>query len=252
MGDSREHAVTAAFVSISNSLVDGFDVVDLMSGVTSDCATLLDIDSAGLLLADPRRVLHVVAASSERTRSLELFQLQREQGPCMDCYRSGSPVLVPDLTVETDRWPQFVAAATQAGFASVHALPLRLRTNILGAMGLFGVSVGPLSARDLDLGQALAHVASVALVTDQAASDQAGINQQLQTALTSRVVIEQAKGLLAQSADLQMEDAFAVLRAYARAHGERLSEVARQIVARELQPVQVLEPARQRGMPSGG
>jgi transcriptional regulator with GAF, ATPase, and Fis domain len=208
----REHAVTQAFVAIANSLVDGNDTVDLLSRLATDCARLLDVASAGLLLADPRGVLHVVAASSERTHSLELFQLQREEGPCLDCYHHGSPVLVADLRQETERWPQFVAAATQGGFASVHALPMRLRDNILGALGLFGTLPGNLAEDDLELAQALAHVASVALVADKAATDQVAVSEQLQAALTSRIVIEQAKGLLAQLGNLDMEEAFAVLR----------------------------------------
>ena len=203
--------------------------------------TLLDIESAGLLLADAHGVLHVVAASSERTRTLELFQLQRDQGPCLDCFRSGIQVAVEDLQAESDRWPEFVAAATAAGFASVHALPMRLRDNVLGTLGLFSVGPGPLADDDLNLGQALAHVASVALVVDKAASDKDIINQQLQMALTSRIVLEQAKGLLAQLGTLDMDTSFAVLRRYARDHNERLSEVAQGVVSRSLPAQQVLD-----------
>ena len=137
MNAGRERGVTDAFVSLATALADGLDPVDLLSGLTADCARLLDVASAGLLLADRRGVLHVLAASSEETRSLEVFQLQREQGPCLDCYRSGAPVSVADLRAETARWPLFVEAATEAGFASVHAVPLRLRDNVLGTMGLF-------------------------------------------------------------------------------------------------------------------
>ncbi len=230
----REAGVTQAFVSLANSLVDGGDVVDLLSGLTTDCARLLDVASAGLLLADPRGVLHVVAASSERTRTLELFQLQRDEGPCLDCFHTGSPVSVPDLDGELQRWPQFVAAAKTGGFRSVHAIPLRLRDRMLGALGLFGTSVGSLNEADLVLAQALAHVASVALVSERATSDSALVNEQLQTALTSRVLIEQAKGLIAQAGELDMEHAFAALRRYARDHNLRLADVASAVVSREL------------------
>ena len=234
MSTERERTLTEAFVFVANSLADGLDPVDLLSGLTADCAQLLDIESAGLLLADAQGILHVVAASSERTRTLELFQLQRDQGPCLDCFRSGAPVAVTDLHAEADRWPEFVTAATAAGFASVHALPMRLRDNVLGTLGLFGVSVGPLADADLNLGQALAHVASIALVVDKAATDMEAINQQLQVALESRIVLEQAKGLLAQLGDLDMDQAFAVLRGYARDHNERLSEVAQAVVSRAM------------------
>jgi len=241
MPQNRERTLTEAFVFVANSLADGLDPVDLLSGLTADCARLLDIESAGLLLADPQGTLHVVAASSERTRTLELFQLQREQGPCLDCFHSGAPVAVADLHAEAARWPEFVAAATAAGFASVHALPMRLRDNVLGTLGLFGAAVGPLAEADLNLGQALAHVASIALVVDKAATDKESINQQLQVALQSRIVLEQAKGLLAQLGDLDMDQAFAVLRRYARDHNERLSEVAQAVVSRAMPAQQMID-----------
>lgn len=241
MNTSREHEITRAFVSIANSMADGADVVDLLSGLTSDCARLLDIASAGLLLADGRGVLHVLAASSERTRDLEIFQLQRDEGPCLDCFHTGQQVSVNDLSQETDRWPQFVAAATAAGLAAVHALPMRLRGTRLGALNLFSDKAGALEADDLDLAQALAHVASIALVADKAASDRETINQQLQTALTSRIAIEQAKGVLAQLGNLDMDQAFAILRRYARDHNARLSDVAQQLVSRKLAAQQLLD-----------
>jgi GAF domain-containing protein len=243
MSTDREHAITQAFVSIGNSMVDGADVVDLLSGLTSDCARLLDIASAGLLLADGQGVLHVLAASSERTRDLEIFQLQRDQGPCLDCFHTGKRVSVDDLSRETERWPAFVAAAAAAGFAAVHALPMRLRGTVLGALNLFGDKAGPLAADDLDLAQALAHVASIALITDKATSDEETINQQLQAALSSRVMIEQAKGVLAQVGILDMDQAFNALRGYARDHDERLSEVAQQLISGRLAAEQLLDHA---------
>jgi GAF domain-containing protein len=247
MSADRERPVTDAFVAIANSLVDGFDVVELLSGLTTDCARLLDIASAGLLLADPHGDLHVMAASSEATRNLELYQLQRDQGPCLDCYRSGAAISVPDLSKEAARWPQFVAAATSVGFASVHAVPMRLREKTLGALGLFGSHSGSLSDEDLRLAQALADVASIAIVADKIASDNALVTQQLQTALTSRVVLEQAKGLLAQLGTLDMDQAFAALRRYARDHNTRLSQVSQAVVSRELPAQLVLEHAWARG-----
>jgi GAF domain-containing protein len=247
MSNDRESPVTDAFVSIANSLVDGFDVVELLSGLTTDCARLLDIASAGLLLADGHGALHVMAASSEATRNLELYQLQRDEGPCRDCYHSGVAVSVADLNQEVVRWPHFVSAATAAGFASVHAVPMRLRDKILGALGLFGTHPGSLSEADLRLAQALADVASIAIVADKVASDNALITQQLQTALTSRVVLEQAKGLLAQLGTLDMDAAFAVLRRYARDHNTRLSLVAQVVVSRELPAQLVLDHAWTKG-----
>ena len=247
MSGGREAAVSQAFMDLADSMVGGVDVVDLLAGLTADCARLLDVASAGLLLADRRAVLHVVAASSEATRTLEVFQLQRDQGPCLDCFHSGSPVGVPDLSEEAARWPEFVPAALDAGFASLHALPLRLADNVLGAMGLFGSAPGRLNDDDLRLGQALAHVASVALVADRATSDQTVLTEQLQSALTTRVRIEQAKGLLAQLGQLEMDQAFTALRRYSQDHNQRLGDVAARVAARELPVQTVLDHAAAKG-----
>jgi transcriptional regulator with GAF, ATPase, and Fis domain len=241
MTEDRETAVTQAFVSLASSLVSGHDVVDLLNDLVNDCANLLDVASAGLLLADGRAVLHVLAASSQRTHHLEVFQVQREEGPCLDCYRDAAPVSVPDLEQVADRWPQFVKAARMAGFASVHALPMRMRDQTLGALGLFGTTAGVLNDEDLKLGQALADVASVALIQDKVAADRTAVNEQLQTALTSRVVIEQAKGVLAQQGNLDMADAFAALRRYSRDHNLRLTDVAAATVSRTLPAQQLID-----------
>jgi transcriptional regulator with GAF, ATPase, and Fis domain len=237
----RERRVTEAFVGLTNSLVDDFDLVDLLSGLTGDCTRLLDIESAGLLLADPEGVLHVLAASTERTRNLELFQLQRAEGPCLDCFRTGRPLSAPDLAASAARWPQFAPRAAQIGVASVHAVPMRLHDDVLGALGLFGSSPGPLGADDVSLAQALAHVACVAIVQHRIATDRRALTAQLQTALDSRVVLEQAKGILSQVGDLAMDDAFRALRRYARGTNRRLTDVAADLVHRRLPAGQVLE-----------
>ncbi len=244
MTGSRERDVTRAFVELASSLANGDDVVDLLSRLTADCARLLDVASAGLLLADGRGVLHVMAASSERTRQLEVFQVQRADGPCRDCYLDGSPVSAPDLAEEVDRWPHFAPAALDAGFLSVHAVPMRLHGRALGALGLFGTAAGSLGSDDLSLGQALADVASVALVQDRTTADQSSLNEQLQTALTSRIVLEQAKGVLAQQGSIEMDEAFAVMRRFARNHNLRLTAVAEAVVARRLPAQQLLEEVR--------
>jgi transcriptional regulator with GAF, ATPase, and Fis domain len=233
-------------VALASTLANGYDVVDLLDELTGDCARLLDIASAGLLLADDRGVLHVLAASSDVTRQLEAFQVQREDGPCLECFRTGSLVAATDLSQAADRWPQFVPAAVAAGFRSVHAVPMRLRESVLGALGLFGTTTGSLNDEDLALGQAFADVASVALVQDRAAADNAAVRDQLQVALTSRIAIEQAKGILSQVGNLEMKQAFDALRGYARSRGLRLSDVAADVVSRTLPPVDVLAPAAKR------
>ncbi len=242
-----EGEVTQAFVALAGRLAEGADVVDLLTDLTETCARLLDVASAGLLLADPREVLHVMAASSERTRELEVFQVQRDEGPCRDSYLAGTPVSVPDLSQQADRWPLFVPRAVEAGFVSVHALPMRLLGARLGTLGLFGTQIGALETDDLSLGQALADVASIALVQDRTATDHQALNKQLRVALTSRVVLEQAKGIVAQQGDLDMVGAFQVLRQYSRHHDQRLTDVARALVSREITGHHVLADAAATG-----
>jgi GAF domain-containing protein len=226
----REGQVLAAVVSLVDSLLDDFDVVELLTELTERCTQLLDVASAGLLLADTQSRLHLVAATSGKTRELELFQLQSEQGPCLDCYASGLPINVADLSVEADRWPQFVVAATEAGFASVHAVPMRAAGMVLGALGLFGTSVGELNSKDLLVGQTLAHVATVAILQEHAPTADA-VLPRLRGALTSQVVVEQAKGFLRAQLDVSIDDAFRLLRAYAGMHNIHLSELARRLVS---------------------
>lgn len=244
MNENRERDIIQAFVDLSNELVGDYDVVEVLSRLTANCAQVLDVASAGLLLADGQGVLHLVASSSERTSHLEILQLQREEGPCLDCFREGEPVVAPDLETIGERWPQFHEAARETGFASVHALPMRLHDSVLGTLGLFGEASGRLEEDDLALAQALVHVASVAIVNEKVAADRETVNQQLQRALSSRIVVEQAKGVLAHTGGLDMESAFAVLRRYARDHQLGLTEVATRVTRRELPGETLVEHAR--------
>ena len=234
---NREHAVIDAFIGFADRLVDDFDVLDLTIQLTEDCARLLDVGAAGLLLADAGGVLHLLAGTSEQARSLELFQLQREEGPCLDCYHSGQMVEVPDLQAEAQRWPRFTAAAVEHGFQSVHAIPMRLRGQTLGALGLFGTGVGNLSDNDLRLAQALVHVAAIALVQQDRGGDPASLLPSLQSTVMSRGLFEMAKGVLAEVHDLSMGEASERLRQYAHEHGQRLTDLARTVVT-------VTDPAR--------
>jgi GAF domain-containing protein len=225
----RETRVLDAVVSLVDSLLDDFDVVDLLTELTERCAELLDVESAGLLLADPLEQLRLLAATSEETRELELFQLQADEGPCMDCYSSGQPVSVANLQAEADRWPRFVQAALDAGFASVHAVPMRAAGIVLGALGLFGTRPGALDDADLLVGQTLAHIASVAILQEHAPTPST-VMPQLRSALTGRILVEQAKGFLRESLDISVEQAFQLLRRYARTHGDHLTDVARRLM----------------------
>ena len=217
------------FVEMADTLVDDFDLIDFLHVLTERCVQLLDVSAAGLLLTDGQNKLQVVAASSEQTRLLELFQLQTDQGPCLDCFRTGQPVSVTDLP-SAGRWPRFIAAAAEVGFSAVHALPMRLRTEVIGALNLFDVTPGALDEGKLRVGQALADVATIGLLQQRAIQRRDVVTEQLQAALNSRVLIEQAKGVLAERLRLPVDQAFTILRDGARSHNRRLSELAQAIV----------------------
>jgi transcriptional regulator with GAF, ATPase, and Fis domain len=222
--------LTDVFVEMADTLVDDFDTVDFMQVLTERCVQLLGIAAAGLLLTDGRGQLQVVAASSGRTRLLELFQLQNSEGPCVDCFTTGQPVSVVDLSTAR-RWPRFAPAAVEAGFAAVHALPMRLRTEVIGALNLFDNKTGALDNATLRIGQALADVATIGLLQNRAIQRRDVLTEQLQAALNSRITIEQAKGVLAERLHLDVDEAFTVLRRTARNSNRRLSDLARAIVS---------------------
>jgi transcriptional regulator with GAF, ATPase, and Fis domain len=217
-------------VELTDTMVAGFDVIDFLHVLTDRSVQLLDVSAAGLLLADPRGELRVVAASNEAARLLELFQLQNDQGPCLDCFRAGQPVAAPDLAAAASRWPRFAPAARQAGFAAVQALPMRLREQVIGALNLFGAAPGAFPAADIRVGQALADVATISLLHERSMRHSDALNEQLQTALNSRVLIEQAKGKLAERLGLDMGSAFNLLRDFARARNLRLSDLAQAFI----------------------
>lgn len=217
------------FVEMADTLVDDFDLIEFLHTLTERCVQLLDVDAAGLLLTDRRGTLQVIAASSDRTRLLELFQLQTDEGPCLDCFRTATPVSVADLSA-AGRWPRFSAAADEVGFAAVHALPMRLRADVIGALNLFTVEPGALDGGKLRVGQALADIATVGLLQERAIHRRDVVTEQLQTALNSRVLIEQAKGLLAERLHVGVADAFRILRESARSRNRRLSDLAQALV----------------------
>jgi transcriptional regulator with GAF, ATPase, and Fis domain len=225
-----ERLVAEAFVELADTLVDDFDVVDFLHRVTVRCAQVLGVSAAGVLLTDQRGALQVVAASTEQTRLLELLQLQTDQGPCPECFHTGRRIAVADLSAATSRWPRFAAEARRLGFASVHALPMRLRTDIIGALNLFGTKPGALDEDTIRLGQALADVATIGILQARAIRHRETLAEQLQTALNSRVIIEQAKGVIAERRRLDMDESFTLLRGTARTNNRRLSDLARAVV----------------------
>jgi GAF domain-containing protein len=227
---TRQTLTATTFVEIVDTLVSDFDVIEVLTLLTSRCVELLDAAAAGILLADSDGHLRVIGASTEQIQLLELFQVQNDEGPCLDCFRTGEVVLHSDLDTESP-WPLFAAECTKAGFASVCAVPLRLKAHTLGCLNMFMSAPGGLTDTDVALAQALADVASIAIIQDQATRDAAIREGHLQHALNSRIAIEQAKGMIAEHNRVDMDDAFSRLRAYARNHNRHLTEVAEALVA---------------------
>jgi transcriptional regulator with GAF, ATPase, and Fis domain len=226
---TRERQLVETFVEVADTLVDDFDVIDFLHQLAERCVQLLDVDAAGILLIDQRGDLHAAAASTENARLLELFELQTDAGPCIDCCRTGAPVVNADLTTNAARWPRFAEAAQASGFAAVHALPLRLRQTVIGALNLFAADSRILTDDDIRVGQALTDVAAIGILAQRSIHQAELLAVQLQNALNSRVTIEQAKGVLAERRRISVDQAFTLLRGYARDHNLRLSDVARDV-----------------------
>ncbi|MET0147127.1 MAG: GAF and ANTAR domain-containing protein [Ilumatobacteraceae bacterium] len=218
------------FVEIVDTLVRDFDVIEVLTVLTSRCVELLDAAAAGILLADDAGNLRVVGASTEQIHLLELFQVQNEEGPCLDCFRTGKPVISSDLR-SISPWPTFAAECIAAGFLSVCAVPLRLKGATLGCLNLFMRQAAALSDADVALAQALADVASITMVQEQAARQVATQHAHLRRTLNGRIAIEQAKGMIAESAGLGMDAAFARLRHHAEARHEGPTAIAEALVS---------------------
>jgi transcriptional regulator with GAF, ATPase, and Fis domain len=232
----REALLARTFVELADTLVDDFDVVELLTLLAHRCVEMLDVSAAGLMLVAPEGDLRVVASSSEEMRLVELFELQSQDGPCPDCYRTGEPALHEDLGGEDQPWARFGPVALAAGFRSVQALPMRLRGVTIGALNLFRTEKGRLDEPDVVAAQALADVATIAILQHRAAIEAHLLVDQLNNALNSRVVIEQAKGIVAQRVGFDMGAAFSWLRNHARSHNLRLVDVAQSIIDGTLMP----------------
>ena len=219
------------FVEVADTLVDDFDLVEFLQMLTTRTSDLLGVSTAGLLLADQRGRLQLMAASDERTSMLELYQLQTREGPCLDCFTQGVAVIGADLEKATERWPRFAPHAVEAGYRSVHAFPMRLRDEVIGALNLFSDKSGDMDPADARVVQALADVATIGLLQERTVRRGEVVTEQLQTALKSRVVIEQAKGALAQIWACSTDEAFEMLRRYARARRLGLTDVAYKVTA---------------------
>ena len=232
MAATVDERLAQAFVELADTLVAGYDLMEFLQTLTDRCVELLEVDAAGLLLADSRGMLRLVAASTEQARVVELFQIQNDEGPCLDCYRTGQPVIVSDIRADraAARWPKFAAAAREMGYAGVHAIPMRLRDQVIGTLNLFRTAPDGLTPAVVVAATALVDVATIGILQERAVRQQEVVAGQLQVALNSRVIIEQAKGVLAERLRVTPDEAFVLLRRYARDHNHPLTELSGDVI----------------------
>jgi GAF domain-containing protein len=233
---SREEKLNLVFVRVADTLTADFDTIDLLHSLLQECTHILDVQAGGIMLADGLGTLQLMASTSERADFVEVMQLNAGSGPCLDCFATGAPVSVPDIEANGSAWPDFRDTALDHGFRSVFATPMRLRGQVLGTMNLFGTEVGELSSRDASVAQALADVATIGLLQERNIRESAIVAEQLQRALSSRILIEQAKGVLAASSSMDVEQAFTAMRRYARDNNLALRTVAESLTNRTLDP----------------
>jgi GAF domain-containing protein len=233
---NRESVLARTMVDLADTLVDDFDIVDLLTTLSDRCVDVLDVAAAGIMLATPAGELQLITASSEAMRLVELFELQTNEGPCLDSFQSRRAVVNQDLTAADGRWPRFAPVAVQMGFRAADAIPMRLRGDIIGALNLFRNEMGSLNPDDVLVAQAFADIATIAILQNRNELAKQDLNAQLESALSSRVVIEQAKGMIAERRSIATAEAFTHLRHYARSHNLRLADVARSTVEGTVDP----------------
>lgn len=239
----REQRLAETFVELADTLTDDFDIIDFLQVLAARCVELLDVAAAGIMLADQAGSLMTVAASDERARLLELFEIQNDEGPCRDCYRLGAAVVNVDLPGARERWPQFAPQAIAGGFRSANSVPLRLRSQVVGSLNLFHAGTGGLGSAELRLAQALADAATIGILQQRTIRRSEVVAGQLQAALTSRIIIEQAKGVLAERLRISADEAFEVLRGAARSRNLLLSDLARDVASGSADTEQLLRQA---------
>jgi transcriptional regulator with GAF, ATPase, and Fis domain len=242
--DKRDEWLARTFVELADTLVADYDIVDFLSTLADRCVEFLETVEVGLVLLDRQGRLQVMAASTERMRVAELFEVQNEEGPCFECLREGEQVLNRRLDSAQDRWPRFAPLARETGFQMVHALPLRLRRDVIGAVNVFDTELRERTTQQVNLTQALADAATIGILQERTVRRQIDVAGQLQGALNSRIVIEQAKGVVAEQQRVSMEDAFAMLRGYSRTSRIPLSDVARAVIDRSLGSVELRSAPR--------
>jgi GAF domain-containing protein len=231
---TRSEQLFDAFATFADTLVSGYDVIDLLQKLVDHCKDLLDVDSAGILLVNAASALELVASTSEEETWVEVIALDANAGPALECFRTRAVVALPDVDAEPERWSNFVTAARTNGIHSVYSIPLRLRETTIGTLTLMRHQLGDFDSYDIRAAQALADVATIGILQERAVSDATAVRDQLQSALLSRVIIEQAKGVVAETANVSMDSAFARIRLYARSQQLSLTDVAQQVVSGQL------------------
>jgi GAF domain-containing protein len=237
---TTEQRLIQVFVELADTLVDEFDALDFLQTLAERSVELLQVDAAGVVLGDQHGHLHVVASTGNRAHDLELLELQSDEGPCFDCFDTGLVVANVEASAAAERWPHFSAALAGAGYRSAHAVPLRLRSKVIGAMNLFCVGRLTLDDDDLALAQALADVATIGLLQERAVRESDLIAEQLQLALNSRILIEQAKGVLHVRARVSVDDAFRLMREHSRSHQIPLRDLAARVISGDISPEDLL------------
>jgi GAF domain-containing protein len=227
---TRSEQLFDAFTVLADTLVAGYDVLDLLQTLVETCHDLLDVDSAGILLQSAHNDLEVVASTSEANSIVEFMQLDANAGPCLECFRTRAVVSLPDVDAGSNRWPEFAATAREQGILSVYAIPLRLRETTIGTLNLMRNERGELNRHDIKAAQALADVATIGILQERSVRNSMAVREQLQTALSSRIVLEQAKGVVSETSNLSMDAAFQLIRSYARSHQSTLGAVAQELV----------------------
>jgi transcriptional regulator with GAF, ATPase, and Fis domain len=227
---AREDRLVEAFVTLADTLVDHYDIIDFLQTLAERCVDLVDVSAAGIMLADPQGKLRHAACSSEQMRLVALFELQVEEGPCFDAYRTQAPVRCDSPEHAARRWPRFASVAAENGYVAVSAVPMRLRAEVIGALNLFSSNPRALGDHDTRVAQAMADVATIGILQERSIRDSHAFSTQLEVALDSRVVIEQAKGIVAAHSRINVDEAFEQIRSFTRAHNRLLSETARQII----------------------
>ncbi len=241
---TREQDLLKAFIEFADTIVDEYDVVEFLHRLAKRCVELVDASEAGIMLADRDGKLRYVASSSERMRHIELFELQHDEGPCLDAYRAGVAVHTGLTDDVRERWPRFAPHARELGIQSVSALPMRLRSEVIGALNLLSTTPVPLDSEDQQVAQALADIATIGILQERALNDALVVTSQLEGALESRILIEQAKGIVAERNQVGIDTAFELLRGYARTKNRLLRDTAREIIDGTLSTNALTEPTR--------